>query len=232
MKQISLLAGFLVVLLPVNVGAQPANPAPGEFVEQVRLHFQKWDTDGNGVLSTNEIERAVADPKVKGKEAAAVAALRRAIRANRELKSLSLQQIVASVPYQANATPKLPHFEVMYAAHLERIQSARRELFVSDRPKAEYLSQGKLGDCFLLASLGTVADNDPGRLKKMFKALPRGKVEVTLGSGRKLILDMPTDGEICLALAIRTTACGLLSMRRPSAPSTWNARKPGVMSPR
>lgn len=180
--------------------ALPAQTTRSEFVEQVRLHFAKWDKDGDGALVTNEIELAVSDPRIQGKAAAAVAALRRAIRGNRELKSLALKQIVDSVPYRAKATPKLPDFDVMYATHLERIQTARRELFVSDMPKAECVSQGKLGDCFLLATLGTVAANDPARLKKMLKPLPEGKVEVTLGTGRKLVLDMPTDAEMCIGV--------------------------------
>ena len=171
-------------------------PAKSEFAEQVRQYFQKWDADGDGSLTTDEIELAVADPKMKGK--AAAAALRRAIRANPEVKSLSLQQIVDAVPYRANAIPKLLNLDTQFAANLERIEKARRELFVSDMPKVECIGQGRLGDCFLLASLGTVAANDPARLKNMLKALPDGKVEVTLGTGRKLVLDMPTDGEMCI----------------------------------
>lgn len=69
---------------------------------------------------------------------------------------------------------------------------------MSDLPRAEAISQGKLGDCFLLATLGTVAARDPQRLKRMFKPLPEEKVGVTLGTGRKLVIDMRTDAEICI----------------------------------
>ena len=189
---------FLVFFLTTPGWSQTTPAAKSEFVEQVRLNFEKWDADRDGELTTNEIELAVADPKVKGKAAAAAASLRRAIRANRDSKSLSLKQIVESVPYKANATPKLPKYEAMYAAALERIQSARREIFVSEKPTVECVSQGRLGDCFLLATLGTAAANDPDRLKKMFKPLPDDKVEVTFGNGRKIVIDMPTDGEISI----------------------------------
>jgi hypothetical protein len=194
--QRSITAGILVVLLSATVNAQA--PAKSEFLEQVQQHFEKWDTDHNGELTHEEIELAVTDPKVKGKAAAAAASMRRAIRANREFKPFTLKYLGESVPYKADAMPKPPKFEAMYETALERISTAKRELFVSDQPTVEVLSQGKLGDCFLLVTLGTAAANDPGKLKKMFKALPDDKVEVTFGDGRKMTMDMPTDAEICI----------------------------------
>lgn len=181
---------------PTVVRAQAEKKS--EFLDQVRLNFARWDADKDGVLVTHEIERAVADPQVKGLPAAAVAALRRAIRASRSVESLSVAQIEENVLRRATATPKLLNLEDLYRANLERIQTARRELFVSEKPVVECVSQGRLGDCFLLATLGTVAARDPDRLKRMFRLLEDGKVEVTLGTGRKLVLDMPTDAEMCI----------------------------------
>lgn len=164
--------------------AAAAPPAPTAFVARVRTHFTAWDADRDGVLSADEIERAVHDPKVSGDAAAAAAALRRAVR-GAGLRSLTTRQIADG------------RYEPMYAAARERIRTANRELFASETPKVESLGQGRLGDCFLLATLGTLAANDPARLKKMFREFPGGKVEVTLAA-RKLVLDRPTDGEICI----------------------------------
>ena len=43
-------------------------------------------------------------------------------------------------------------------------------------PKREGISQGRFGDCFLIATLGTLAHNDPARLKKRFSPEPGGMV--------------------------------------------------------
>lgn len=185
---------LLLAFALLRSAAPPALPGGG-FVEQVRHHFSSWDADGDGVLFPDEIERVVADPKVKGDTAAAAAALRRTVRANRNVGPLSLGQIADGD--KADAKPRLPGLEAMYAAHKDIIKSTRRDLFVSDPPKLEGIHQRRLGDCFLLASLGSVVANDPGRLMKAFKQLPGDKVEVTFAT-KKLVLDMPTDGEVCI----------------------------------
>src|SRR4051812_37214128 len=108
----------VLVLFLAPIGS--AQPGPRtDFVEQVRLNFRAWDMDGDGRLSPTEIELAVANPNVKGRAAAAVAALRRAVRANREIGPLSMQQIADRIPYNPKATPKLLNLESLHAAHVE-----------------------------------------------------------------------------------------------------------------
>ncbi|HWB00385.1 MAG TPA: hypothetical protein VG713_17950, partial [Pirellulales bacterium] len=187
------------IVLVVVLGAARAlalSPNAREFLAEAQIGFQVWDTDHDGELSVHEIELAVANPKVTGKPAATAATLRRAIRADHDLKSVTFKQVVDAVEHKSKM---LDAFDMadFYHDSCQRIATTNRALFVSDRPHAEKLSQGRLGDCFLLASLGTIAATEPARLKKMFKTLPGGKFEATLGTGRKLVLDMPTDAEIC-----------------------------------
>lgn len=168
-----------------------------EFLAQVRSQFATWDLDRNDELSADEIELAVTNPKVKQKAAATAAALRRAIRSDRDVKFVTLPLIEDNVAGRST-TPTLPKLVPLYEACWERIQNTRRELFVNDMLDVTKLSQGRLGDCFLLASLGTAAARDPQRLKNMFKPLPNEQMEVTFGTGRKMVLDLPTDAEICI----------------------------------
>lgn len=51
-----------------------AETAP-DFMASVRANFDAWDADRDEVLSANEIEKAVADPKVKGPAAVGTASL-------------------------------------------------------------------------------------------------------------------------------------------------------------
>lgn len=187
----------LLLWTSVAVAASPSSGAEHEFLEAARVGFKVWDADRDGRLSVHEIELAVADPKVRGIAAAAAATLRRAIRSDHEIEWLTFDTVADRVQRGAS-TPELPDVIEIFVAACERIQTTRREMFVNGLPDATKLSQGKLGDCFLLATLGTVAACDPQRLKQMLRPLPHDKYEVTFGTGRKLVLDMPTDAEICI----------------------------------
>jgi hypothetical protein len=228
------LCGSFGISLPVLTEAatppatRPATgPAAGTFVERVTANFPAWDRDRDGSLSANEIELAVHDPAVRGPDAAAAAALRRAIRADRSVKAYSMSQIGGSTAAPgadrpAAVTPaakdqaaagdparaaawKRPKFEALYAAALEKLAVAPRDLFEAGAPKIDTLGQGRLGDCFLLASLGAVTDRDPDRLKRMMKPTSDGKVAVTFGDGKVVVLPPPTDAEIIIGAQTRNT---------------------------
>ena len=50
------------------------------FVAVILRDWQKWDRDGDGILSAAEIDRAVLDPANRGDDAAAAAALKITVR--------------------------------------------------------------------------------------------------------------------------------------------------------
>lgn len=175
------------------------------FFDQVKLHFKKWDSDGNGELSVNEIELSVHNTKVKGKAAAAAASLRRGVRANRNFAPVTLQKLAVSLQTKSTTENPQPRFESMYEAGVKKLQEVNRQLFTADAPAVESISQGRLGDCFLLASLGTCAYRCPERLREFMKELPDGRVEVTYGDGRKVIMEGPSDGEIIIGATSRGT---------------------------
>jgi hypothetical protein len=52
----------------------PSSPTP--FSKVVRARFKKWDLNGDGELTMDEIHKAMANPRIKGDAAAAVAAIR------------------------------------------------------------------------------------------------------------------------------------------------------------
>ncbi len=191
----------LLSLAAPGRGASPttaaSSPARG-FLDQVREHFAAWDADRDGVLSKDEIERAVDDPANKGPAAAAAAALRRAIVANPDFVPVTLDRLATSRPEGGEDDSKAPNCDAMYHAALARIDGTHRELFRSGLPHVETLAQGRLGDCFLLASLGTVAAAQPERLKKMVEQLPDGQIAVHFATGQTVTLPPPTDAEIAL----------------------------------
>ena len=70
-------ASFWLLFAATIVSAADTPASPPTFTNLVKENFAKWDNNSDSVLSLEEINRAVIDPKVKGAEAAAIAALRR-----------------------------------------------------------------------------------------------------------------------------------------------------------
>ena len=184
---------------PEARGPSPATADP-RFLQEVEKHFRAWDRDGSGHLSVDEIELAVHDPRIKGTAAAAAASLRRAVRAHKELAPLTLAKIDGPKGREGR-----PPYEAMFATALAKIGRAPRELFTADAPRVDRLAQGRLGDCFLLVSLGTLAARDPERLRSIMKAHPDGTVRVHFGDGHDLEIAAPTDAEVAIGASTSDT---------------------------
>ena len=87
------LAVIVISFTPWARTEEPAKP-PQDFLTVVRTCFPTWDSDQNGILTTTEIDVVVADAKVRGIEAAAIAALKRTTRTTRyKLSQLTLSEI-------------------------------------------------------------------------------------------------------------------------------------------
>ncbi|MBA4029799.1 MAG: hypothetical protein C0478_02640 [Planctomyces sp.] len=181
--------------------------AASPFYGQVRKNFGQWDLDQSGDLSLPEIELAVHNPGVKGESAAAAASLRRAVRGDKSLPPLSLEKIAGGVVTPSTKDMPQPKYESMYETGLKKIRETNRDLFADGPPRLESISQGRLGDCFLIVSMGTCAYCDPQRLMNMMRMQPSGKVLVTLGSGRQFELEAPTDGEVIIGATSKNTGC-------------------------
>lgn len=175
------------------------------FFDQVKAHFKTWDRDGDGELSVNEIELAVHDPKVKGEAAAAAASLRRGVRAHRDYAPVTLEKLALSLQTKSTKLAPQPKFESMFESGLKKLKDAHRQLFTPKGPAIESISQGRLGNCFLLASLGTCAYRYPERLQEFMKERPDGMVEVAYGDGRKVVMEGPSDAEVIIGATSRGT---------------------------
>ena len=201
-----LVAAVAVAAITLSTGLSfAASPTPAEaspFLQQVRSHFAAWDADHDGALSEAEVERALADPANAGPAGAAAATLRRAFYAYDKFRPLTLQAIADAVnhdtPTVPDGKPKPPPYAAMYAADLKKITATNRAVFAGPVPHVQTLGQGRLGDCFLLASVGTMAACQPERLGRIVEPLPDGRLAVHLGGGRTVTIAPPTDGEVAV----------------------------------
>lgn len=200
--------GLLAILATQSVCCSEEKPSSSKFLAEATSRFKEWDRDQNGELSANEVELAITNPKVKGSSAATAVAIRRGMRSNK-LESVTLDSLQKSVTAKNGTEPKPPAYEKLYSAALEQIEKTPKELFPTGSPKLDQLSQGHLGDCYLLAGLGTLVHRQPDRLKKFFVPKDNGKIEVRFEGVKHFEIDLPTDGEI--ALGSKTGGTGIWS---------------------
>jgi hypothetical protein len=129
---------------------------PPAFLSVIDANFAAWDADKNGTLDGAELDRLVGDGNVKGAKAAAVAAMKRAMRSKKyecppwTLETLKKHNVPPRGP-DGKALP--PDLGSLYRNSFERITKANRTLF-ENPPKLDSIHQGRLGDCFCLAPLG------------------------------------------------------------------------------
>ncbi len=167
--------------------------------------FPVWDSDHDGSLTLDEINRALANPEVRGEEAAAVAAIYRATRS----KSHPMQppftaaDLVKQAPGDSSApasdedsgAPKLGSY---YSAYIVKIEKTPRELFVHGAPSLDGFRQGKVGSCFCLAPMAALINRDPSAVAARFTRDKDG-FTVRLNDSRTVHVSEPTDGEIAIS---------------------------------
>ena len=195
----------LWLLFAVTIGIAADTPAsPPTFTSLVKQNFAKWDKNSDGVLSLEEINKAVIDPNVKGPEAAAVAALRRFARNTKANPSkLTQEEIAKSIGKKLDSVDDEQATEkgslvTYYNSAFTRITRVNRELFPKGKPTLDAVHQGKLGDCYCLAPLGAMCSRNPDEMVHRITKKIDGTYDVKIGK-ETWNIPAPTDAEIALS---------------------------------
>ena len=154
--------------------ANPSQATP--FSTVVRGHFNNWDRNGDGKLTTEEILEAMANPHIKGDAAAAVAALRSIeryayFRYDKKMPPFTLEDLKryeAASPDQRRKKFRARGEDLdYYFKELKRkIDQTKRELFPKDAPKVNAVKQGFLGDCFFINQVGAFVHLHPDKVTR------------------------------------------------------------------
>lgn len=220
-----MLAPILFASATLVRSAQAAAPeARTDFLRIIESRFIAWDADSDGELSKAEIDRLVSDPKMVGQEAAAVSALKRAVRSRKfklpPLTQPALRQLATQPPGKDQ-----PDLVSMFSGGMARILEVRRVLFASGKPRLETVHQGKMGNCFCLAPLAAIVHTRPDYItREMIRELPDGQYAVKLGT-QIILVPAPTDAE--LALTSTTESDGIwVNVYEKAAGEARNAQIP------
>lgn len=168
------------------------------FTQLVQRDFAHWDGDDDGELSVAELQTAIANPQVKGENAAALAEVFQQLQASgaATFTSDDLDRDRADI---AEGKTRMGGSDG-FADNLQALQDSRSNmrLFGDGAPSLDAINQGKLNDCWALSSLGSLVNTDPEALKQMIHRNGDGSYTVnTPGGGRQQVSAL-TDGELAL----------------------------------
>jgi hypothetical protein len=154
----------LILALGFSAFACAAETASSEetaFLDVLKASFTAWDLNHDGSLAKLEIDTALADPKIQGDAAAALAVVKRLNR-SKSWSSIPLTLEGLSVAAKTTGSPNLA---VMFTEGRKSIANTKRTLFTEAAPSLLKLRQGDMGNCFSLAPLGCMLSRDPMQVK-------------------------------------------------------------------
>lgn len=202
----SCVAASLLVLL-VHSPARTDTSGSTSFTSVVRDNFKRWDANGDGVLSEQEVDRLLLNPSIKGEAAAALAAIHHHRRSKAHGAFRMTQDFLLSPANNQDAPaderrdqgPKAPRFRPTYAEYLKHIQRVPHEIFhAKDAPTLESFHQGQLGDCYFLSAVAAMVARNPETVRRIIRAHPDGSADVSFPDGRRTRVSALTDAEIAL----------------------------------
>lgn len=152
------------------------------FSQAIRERFSSW-SQGRSSVSTGDLEKLFADPKISGEELALVAAAKEF---GQEISSTALDQYE-----QAGGAKTL---ETRYRDNLERLQTPRA-LFPHGGPDFTSVVQGKEQNCVLTSTCISLARQRPEALAQLLCETDSGVV-LRLPGEKDRCVAMPTDREL------------------------------------
>lgn len=174
------------------------------------------------------MDARVADPLVTGTPAAALGALKSVLRGGKyQLPPLTRDYLLTyardartkkpktnvssstppaspdgteEVPAPAVSPTEYPRFDRLYTAGLNRIRRTPSAVFVgSEFPRRDKVKQGQIGDCYFLAVVGAMLNQDASAVRHMVTVKDDGSCDVRFPSGRVAKVARLSDAEIALA---------------------------------
>ncbi len=188
---------------------------PISFADAVKENFGQWDSNGDGQLSVEEVNAALANPKIKNESAAAIVAIEKVIRGNKyKLPQLTKDYLISS-PLKEDAKSEeeadsaddesktamfnhAPSFQQRYDKAMRKLRETSQELFPQSLPSFTATHQGALGDCPFVSTVGAMVYRNPADIKAMFKQNKDRSFVVTFGDGNVVKIAHLTDADIAM----------------------------------
>jgi len=189
---------------------------PTNFSTAAIAAFPILDIDGDGYVSTADINSAMVNPELTPDQAAVVATLKLL---QGELETLHYDEEALENPFSETTplpmgvtmedliefqhTGRAPeelrnNAESQFGFGQWRIANSSSEVFTNGLPDVNAMQQGSIGDCWFLAALGSAVAQDPQAVADMIAPNEDGTYTVTFPNGQSATVAAPTSAEIAL----------------------------------
>ncbi|HEY1662742.1 MAG TPA: C2 family cysteine protease [Verrucomicrobiae bacterium] len=154
--------------------------------------FYQWDSNHDGVLDLKELNEAVENPNTRGNDAAIAVVLHRHLQIDDEARTNALtfeeaMSLAADPAIQKNISGKAWH-----------IVGIDHVLFAPGDPNLETFHQGGIGDCYLLAVIGTFVFHHSETIRTMIKEQNDNSYKIQFGNGKEVMVSPVTDSELIM----------------------------------
>ncbi len=174
------------------VGASGAEDFSAAQLDQLlNACFNLGDRNHNGRLEAREINWLIENPAVQGNMAAAAVILHQHLPQDDEDGAAYTREKVSALAAQPQARREF------LRAH-QRILASNRALFLPGDPNLATFQQGRLGDCYLLSTVGALVNRAPGAVRAMIRPLAANAYEVVFADGERIPVPPITDAELVL----------------------------------
>ena len=130
--------------------AAHADDAPPAFISHLKQHLAEWDGSHNATLELNEIDKAIADPQVKGEDAATAVALRRGFKSG-ALESVSVETAEAAISKRSTDKKAEPDFTGLYTWSEQTTKSGQSHALLEQAAACGDSETGQVGRLFIVS---------------------------------------------------------------------------------
>lgn len=185
-----LLVSALAIALAPPANAAPA-PATADFITVLQRNFGAWDKDRNNQLSPQEIEAALADPKLSGDDAAAAGTIKCVSRDGRmRIRRIDIATIKDDLRIVQSRKPNDGFTEDWFAPDWQEAFTIARKRGQAigtpfQEPDLASLRADAVGNDALIATLGAQLALTPEVARVTVYSLPDGKLQLMLPLWKK-----------------------------------------------
>ncbi|MBX9693827.1 MAG: hypothetical protein K2Z81_15670, partial [Cyanobacteria bacterium] len=174
--------------------------SPQEFFAVVRIYFGKWDGNRDGVLTGDEIAKAIQNPGIHGEEAVALAALktqeRDDFRDQGQFSRFTPADIASLQAGFAAGNSEAKDLVNFYRQGIIKVKQQSMQLFADGFPHINGIRQGHTSDCYFLSVVGALVCRDPEAVRRMIQPNGDGTFTVSFCQGSPIRVNAPTLAEI------------------------------------
>lgn len=194
MKKLNVKSGFycaaLIVLLAL--ACLPVF-AEADFFKVVLSNFDSWDQNHNGHLTIDDIDHALLDPSNRGLAACALSVLH----VNHK-KADDVQQSGYTKEWltSMSQSQKGADYQKRFDEAEVKLSESVPQLFSPQAPRLTSMHQGRVGDCYLISTIGALVNARPDAVRGLISCDKDGRYTVSFFGEPPVTIDAPTDGEL------------------------------------